>query len=37
VAKNFTDKAKESLSIFPESESKIALVSLVDFVIDRTN
>lgn len=37
VAKNFTNKAKESLSVFPESESKIALESLVDFVINRKN
>jgi len=35
VAKDYSSKAKESLSIFKPSESKLALEALVDFVIER--
>ena len=34
-AKSYSDKAKEELSILPDSQSKIALEALVEFVIDR--
>ncbi|MCL5029736.1 MAG: polyprenyl synthetase family protein [Bacteroidetes bacterium] len=37
TAQNYSRKAKEMLSIFPDSQSKIALEALVDFVIDRKN
>ncbi len=37
TAHAFSEKAKESLKIFPDSPSKIALEGLVDFVIDRKN
>lgn len=37
VAKSFADDAKNSLKIFEESESKIALETLLDFVIQRKN
>ncbi len=37
TAHEFSEKAKESLKIFPDSPSKIALEGLVDFVIDRKN
>ena len=37
TAHDFSEKAKESLKIFPDSPSKIALEALVDFVIDRKN
>ncbi len=37
TAHEFSEKAKESLKIFPDSPSKIALEALVDFVIDRKN
>jgi len=33
----YSSKAKEALKIFPDSQSKIALEALVDFVIDRKN
>ncbi len=36
-AKFYSDKAKEALSILPDSQSKIALEALVEFVIDRKN
>ena len=37
TAHEYSEKAKESLKIFPDSPSKIALEALVDFVIDRKN
>jgi len=37
VARNYTREAKKCLEKFPASESKLALESLVDFVIDRKN
>jgi len=36
-AHSYTLKAKEALKVFPDSQSKIALEALVDFVIDRKN
>lgn len=33
----YSDKAKESLKIFPQSPARIALEALVDFIIDRKN
>ena len=33
----YSEKAKQTLKIFPDSQSKIALEALVDFVIDRKN
>ncbi len=36
-AKEFSEKAKESLNVFENSEPKIALEALVDFVINRKN
>ncbi len=36
-AYTFSSKAKEALKIFPDSQSKIALEALVEFVIDRKN
>lgn len=36
-ARSYSDKAKEALSILPDSQSKIALQALVEFVIDRKN
>ena len=36
-ARYHSDKAKEALRVLPESQSKIALEALVDFVIDRKN
>jgi len=36
-AKYYSDKAKEALSILPDSQSKIALEALVTFIIDRNN
>ena len=36
-AKYYSDKAKETLSVLPDSQSKIALEALVNFVIDRKN
>ena len=37
MAAEYAAKAKECLSIFSESESKSALTSLVDFVVERKN
>ena len=37
VAKEYSDNAKENLKIFPNSDSRKALETLVDFVIDRKN
>ncbi len=37
IARNYSQKAKESLTIFPDSQSKLALEALVDFVIERKN
>ncbi len=37
TAHEYSLKAKETLKIFPDSPSKIALEALVDFVIDRKN
>ncbi|MCF8240801.1 MAG: polyprenyl synthetase family protein [Melioribacteraceae bacterium] len=37
TAHKFSLEAKKNLSIFPNSESKLALEALVDFVIDRNN
>ncbi len=37
VARKYTQEAKKSLENFPTSESRLALESLVDFVIDRKN
>ncbi len=37
VARKYTQEAKKCLEKFPTSESKLALESLVDFVIDRKN
>ncbi len=37
VARKYTQEAKKCLDDFPASESKLALESLVDFVIDRKN
>ena len=36
-AHSFSTKAIEALKVFPDSQSKIALEALVDFVIDRKN
>jgi octaprenyl-diphosphate synthase len=36
-AHTYSLKAKEALKILPDSQSKIALEALVDFVIDRKN
>ncbi len=36
-ANNYSAKAKELLKIFPDSQSKIAMEALVDFVTDRKN
>ncbi|MFC2103013.1 polyprenyl synthetase family protein [Bacteroidota bacterium] len=36
-AKLYSNKAKNVLSVLPDSQSKIALEALVDFVIDRKN
>ena len=36
-ARNYSKKAKDALSILPDSQSRIALQALVDFVIDRKN
>jgi len=36
-ANQFSEKAKKALMIFPDSPSKIALESLVDFIITRKN
>jgi octaprenyl-diphosphate synthase len=37
TANKFSLRAKEALKIFPDSQAKIALEALVDFVIDRKN
>lgn len=37
IARNYAEKAKESLSIFENNESKNSLEQLVDFVIERKN
>jgi octaprenyl-diphosphate synthase len=37
TAKSYSNKAKEALKILPDSQSKVALEALVDFVIDRKN
>ena len=37
VAKKYSDTAKESLNIFPDSEIKLSMSALVDFVTDRKN
>ncbi len=37
IASSYSAKAKKCLKIFPDSESKLALEALVDFVIDRNN
>ena len=37
TAHNYSQKAKDSLKIFPDSPAKLALEGLVDFVIDRKN
>lgn len=36
-AKSYSDKAKKALSVLPDSQSKVALEALVDFIIDRKN
>ncbi|GAB4296880.1 MAG: polyprenyl synthetase family protein [Ignavibacteriaceae bacterium] len=37
TARKYSEEAKQALQILPESQSKIALEALVDFVIDRKN
>lgn len=37
VSRKFADEAKNALSIFPNSQTKLALESLVDFVTERKN
>lgn len=37
TASGYSSKAKEILKSFPESQSKLALEALVDFIIDRKN
>ena len=37
IAQKYSDEAKESLSVFPDSPAKIALESLVDFITERKN
>jgi octaprenyl-diphosphate synthase len=37
TAKSYSNKAKEAIKILPDSQSKVALEALVDFVIDRKN
>lgn len=37
TAKHYSDQAKEALKKLPDSQSKVALEALVDFVIDRKN
>jgi len=37
TGRTYSDKAKEALKILPDSQSKIALEALVDFVIERKN
>lgn len=37
IAANYSEKAKRTLNIFEPSESKLALESLIDFVVQRKN
>ncbi len=37
VAQKYSDQAKESLNIFPDSQTKISMQALVDFVTERKN
>ncbi len=37
TARGYTDKAREALKVLPDSQSKLALEALVDFVIERKN
>ena len=37
TAQKYSDQAKESLNIFPDSQSKLAMQALVDFVTERKN
>jgi len=37
VAKKYSDMAKESLNIFPDSQTKLSMQALVDFVTERKN
>ena len=37
TAQTYSEKAKEALAVLPESQSKIALQALIDFVTDRQN
>lgn len=37
TAENYSSKAKECLSVFPDSPSKVAMKALVDFVVNRKN
>ena len=37
TSREYSQKAKEAIKIFPESPAKIALEALVDFIIDRKN
>jgi octaprenyl-diphosphate synthase len=37
IAQKFSDQAKDSIKIFPDSETKLALSALVDFVTQRKN
>ncbi len=37
VAKKYSDAAKESLNIFPDSQIKLSMQALVDFVTERKN
>jgi octaprenyl-diphosphate synthase len=36
-AKTYSQKAKDALKVLPDSQSKLALEALVDFVVDRKN
>lgn len=37
IAKKYSDRAKESLNIFSDSETKLSMQALVDFVTERKN
>ena len=37
VSKNYSQKAKKSLEVFPDSQIKLAMEALVDFVTERKN
>lgn len=37
TAHKYSNDAKDALSVFPDSQSKLALEALVDFVVDRKN